>query len=94
MANELPPPKKTRAGGLQMALSYSAHRAAQDIVNAQVCVNRAVFELNRRRRPDEQYLLTFVADAIEDLGKALKLLVRRTKQKSHPPRSGRAQKGN
>lgn len=57
--------------------------ATQEIVNAQVSVNRAVFECNRpgeadrrkRREPDQQYIFECVSQAIEDLAAALKVMV-------------------
>lgn len=59
-------------------------RCAQDLVNAQVSINRAVFELNireyytrprRSRTPDDRYTLHCVASAMADLAKAAQVLI-------------------
>ena len=59
-------------------------RCAQQLVNAQVSINRAVFELNIReesdppghgRKPDDDYTLRCVLEAIEDLAQASVVLL-------------------
>lgn len=59
-------------------------RCAQQLVDAQVSVNRAVFEVNRRelsnppgrgRKPDDDYTLRCVLEAMEDLGAAAMVLL-------------------
>lgn len=60
-------------------------RCAQQLVGAQVSVNRAVSELNireskamgRGRAPDDEYTLHCVVTALEDLGRAAAILLSR-----------------
>jgi hypothetical protein len=53
------------------------HRAIDNLVNAQVDVNRAVFEANEEKGPArEDYLRKCIAGAIFDLTKALQKLRR------------------
>lgn len=91
---EFAPPRKIR-GGVQMSLSFSRHRAAQDIVNAQVSVGRAVHELNRRGMSSgyasDGYLQICIAEAISDLSQAMKRLIS-TPTRSQTARSGRQRK--
>ena len=58
-------------------------RCAQKLVDAQVCINRAVFELNRRGNskpagrgghPDDEYTLRCVISALADLSAAADVL--------------------
>jgi len=56
------------------------HRPGEYLVNAQVSVNRAVFEANKPDA-DPKYLEWCIAEAMEDLSLALKTLTRRGKRK-------------
>lgn len=75
-----------------MPLSFSRHRAAQHIVNAQVSVNRAVHELNRRAvssgYASDGYLSICIAEALSDLSQAMMRLIN-TPTRSRAARSGR-----
>ena len=46
----------------------------QDLVNAQVEVNRIVFEMNREKTQDKKYIITHAKEAIKDLNEALEKL--------------------
>lgn len=56
------------------------HQTCQDLVNAQVSVNRAVFEANRTIGSDD-YLMWCIAEALGDLSSALQRLARKGKRR-------------
>jgi hypothetical protein len=56
------------------------HRTVQKLVDAQVSINRAVFEANKAKA-DEDYLTWCIAEAFESLSTALADLARRGKRK-------------
>jgi len=49
-------------------------RAMQELVHAQVEINRAVFEGNQPK-PREEYIQCCIAEAMEDLARATKVLL-------------------
>jgi len=65
-------------------------RCGQDLVNAQVNIDRAVFELNAReftgeghgrgRKPKDEYTFRCVIEAMESLSNAAKVLLGRKKE--------------
>ena len=57
------------------------NRAMQPLVNAQVSVNRAVFEANKNKA-SEVYLIDCCAAAMRDLGEAIAVLMRSKKFKA------------
>jgi hypothetical protein len=54
------------------------NRSIQPLVNAQVTINRAVFEANKNKA-DEVYLIDCSAAAMRELGEAIAILMRSKK---------------
>lgn len=68
----------------RMSRNTRTEQCGHQLVGAQTCINRAVFELNSRensnppgrgRAPDDDYTLNCVLNAMQDLAAAAKVLL-------------------